>query len=665
MSPPVATRLHVALAGQPNVGKSTVFNLLTGLRQHVGNWPGKTVEQKIGVHQHGKVTLDLVDLPGTYSLTANSPEELIAREYLLTQRPDVIVAVVDAAVLERSLYLVAELVQVGLPLVVGLNMIDVATQNGTHIDTRALSEMLGAPVIDLIAAKNAGVDRLIDEAIRIAGEPARSIAPLALRSELAAAVSQIEQLIAPVLPESYPPNWAALKLLESDAAILQQVRDRILPGDWTVLDKVLRDHADAAMLIAGARYAWIAQAVRVSVTRKITGSMTLTARLDRLTTHPLWGPGILAAILAALFGLTYVIGSPIQEWLESTVMGSLSNTASLLLVNAPAWLRGLIVDGAIGGAGTVLTFVPILMIFFAGMALLEDVGYMARAAYLMDGCMRLMGLHGKSFLPLFLGFGCNVPSIMGTRVIESDKARLLSIVLAPLVPCTARMAVVAFLTPAFFGSAAPFVAFGLVLLNLLVLAVVGAIVSRTVLKDGQSAFIMELPLYHQPKPRSIALIVWQRTLGFVRHAGTAILIMSLVVWALAYFPNGNVDTSWLGQIGRGLAPLGALMGLSWKLLIALLASFVAKENSIAVLGVLFGAADNHAQLASILSSAITPIAALSFLAVQLLFIPCASTVAVIRKETQSWRWTLFSIGLLALISFGAGIAIFQAARLFA
>lgn len=662
---PLATRIHVALAGQPNVGKSTVFNLLTGLNQHVGNWPGKTVEQKVGVHQQGAITLDLVDLPGTYSLTANSPEELIAREYLLTARPDVIVAIVDAAILERSLYLVAELMHLGLPLVVGLNMIDVATQNGLHIDTHLLSAALGVPVIDLIAAKNFGVDRLVDEVIRAANDPIKLPTPPVLRPELETAIAQVEERIVPAWPEAYPLNWVAVKMLEGDAAIAQQLHDRMLPADWTALDTVLHTHTDAALAIAGARYEWIAQAVRTAVMRSQSGSMTLTARLDRIATHPLWGLGVLAASLALLFGVTYAISSPIQAWLESTVIDGLSGAATALLTSAPAWLRGLIVDGVIGGTGTVLTFAPILLVFFAGMALLEDVGYMARAAYLMDSFMRLMGLHGKSFLPLFLGFGCNVPSVMGTRVIESHKARLLSIVLAPLVPCTARMTVVVFMASAFFGRAAPLVAFGLVMLNLLVLSVVGVLLSRTLLKDGQSAFIMELPLYHRPQLRSVALIVWRRTIGFVQHAGTAILIMSIIVWALAYFPNGIVETSWLGSIGRSLMPLGALMGLSWQLLIALLASFVAKENSIAILGVLFGTANSQVQLASVLSTAITPLAALSFLIVQLLFIPCASTVATIRKETQSWKWTLFSVGLLAVVSFGMGIGVYQIARLFA
>jgi ferrous iron transport protein B len=304
-----------------------------------------------------------------------------------------------------------------------------------------------------------------------------------------------------------------------------------------------------------------------------------------------------------------------------------------------------------------------LIIFFAGMAVLEDIGYMARAAYLMDGFMRTMGLHGKSFLPLFLGFGCNVPSVAGTRVIEAPKARLLTIILMPLVPCTARMAVVAFMTPAFFGAAAPMVAMGLLALNLTLLAMVGVILSRTILKGEGSAFIMELPWYHRPNVRTIGLSVWQRTIGFVKHAGTLILLMSLIVWALSAIPTGHVETSLLSGLGHWLSPIGSLMGLSWQMMVALLASFVAKENSIATLGILFAAGESQANLATMLSTTIVPAAALSFLVVQLLFIPCVATVGAIKQETRSWKWTLFTIGLLAIVSLGMSIVVFQVARL--
>ena len=399
--------------------------------------------------------------------------------------------------------------------------------------------------------------------------------------------------------------------------------------------------------------------MKAAVIRRPTASAMLTARIDRAATHPVWGLGVLAGILGLLFLLTYTIGAPLQEWLDVNIIHRLAQAASTLLANAPAWLQSFVIDGVLGGVGTVLTFAPILIIFFAGLAILEDVGYMARAAYMMDGFMRLMGLHGKSFLPLFLGFGCNVPSVAGTRVIEAPKARLLTILIMPLVPCTARLAVVAFMTPVFFGLAAPIVALGLVLLSLVVVGIVGAMLNRTILKGERSAFIMELPLYHRPNGRTIGLLVWQRTIGFVKHAGTLILLMTIVIWALAHIPTGNIETSILGSIGKALEPIGAQLGLSWQLLVALLASFIAKENSIATLGILYGTGDDSATLAATLGTVIAPAAALSFLVVQLLFIPCAATVGAIRQETRSWKWTLFTLAMLAVISVGVGWVVYQ------
>jgi ferrous iron transport protein B len=342
------------------------------------------------------------------------------------------------------------------------------------------------------------------------------------------------------------------------------------------------------------------------------------------------------------------------------VVGGLAKAASELLTGAPAWLQGLVVDGAIGGAGTVITFLPILVIFFAVLALLEDIGYMARAAYVMDRFMHLMGLHGKSFMPLFLGFGCNVPAVMGARIIDSRRARLLTILLAPLVPCAARMTVIVFIAPIFFGRAAVVVAWGLIAMSLVVLAVVGLLINRWVLKGERAAFIMELPLYHRPNLRTIGIQVWQNSAEFLKKAGTLILIMSIVIWALSTLPNGDIQTSYLASVGKALAPIGALMGLEWEMVVALMASFVAKENSIAAMGILFGSGEG-AGLDVALSSVLTAPAALAFLVVQMLFIPCVATVAAIKQETRSWGWTAFSLGLLLALSLAGGILAYRLA----
>jgi ferrous iron transport protein B len=324
----------------------------------------------------------------------------------------------------------------------------------------------------------------------------------------------------------------------------------------------------------------------------------------------------------------------------------------------------LLAEGVLGGAGIVITFVPILAVFFTVLALLEDTGYLARAAYVMDRAMHALGLHGKSFLPLFLGFGCNVPAVMGARVIESQSGRLLTILLAPLVPCSGRLAVLAFLTPVFFGRDAFAFALGLVAVNLLVLVLVGILLNRTLFRGQQAAFIMELPLYHAPSARTIGLFAWQNVLAFLRRAGTLILLVSVAVWALARFPGPAVEGSYLAQVGQWLTPLGQLMGMDWRLLVALLSSFIAKENAIATLGILYASEESVHGLAATLAAAVPPAAGLAFLVVTMLFIPCVATVAVMRQETRSWRWTLFSVLLLLAIALAAGICVYQAAKWF-
>ena len=663
---PEQTRLEVgmpllALAGQPNMGKSTLFNLLTGLNQHVGNWPGKTVERREGHFDLNGRPVRLVDLPGTYSLTANSPEEVIAREFILQENPDLVIAVVSAANLERSLYLVAELAALDAPLVVALNMMDVAEQEGFRVEPHVLEAALGVPVVPMVASRAVGVRELLQVAERVLnGEQTTALRPPEVRADHRQILTQIEAQIAPHVPVPYPSSWMALKLLEGDAEVTRTMQAALPPEKWEAVHDLLRAHDDAFLAVASGRYEWIGRMMRAAVTRPRVGQIGLTERLDRWAAHPFWGLIILAGILGLVFWLTFAVGAPLQAWLEEKSVAPLSGLAAETLMEAPFWLRGLVGDGLIGGVGSVLTFLPILVIFFAAFALLEDVGYLARAAYVMDNLMHLMGLHGKSFLPLFLGFGCNVPAVMGTRVIDSRPARLLTILIAPFVPCTARMAVIAFLAPAFFGPAALWVTWGLVLTSLLTLVASGALLNRVIFKGQRSAFIMEMPLYHLPNVRTIGLLVWQRSLAFVKKAGTAILVMAILVWALSYLPNGDLNSSYLTRFGRSLEPLGRWMGFEWRLMVALLTSFPAKENAIATLGVLFGVSP-EAGLTDLLKASYSPAVALSFLVVTVLFIPCMATVAVTRQETNSWRWTLLSVALPLVLSFAAGALVYHAA----
>jgi len=656
---PEKRTISVALAGQPNVGKTTVFNMMTGLSQHVGNWPGKTVERKEGTFTLNNNRYRLIDLPGTYSLSANSPEEVIARDFIITERPDVVIAIINAASLERTLYLVAELLPLPVPLVIGLNMMDVAQQERFEIAPQVLEAALRVPVVPMVASKNQGVRELFDAVDEIVQHP-EDYAPNIpeIRSDHREVLAELEDLIQDVVPTPYPHDWVALKLFEGDQVITDMIQESLPPNKWEAVHDILIKHDDGMMAVASGRYEWIGRMTRAAMKHPSVGQIGLTERLDRVLAHPLWGTGALLVVLGVVFWLTYTVAAPIQSWLEYLI-GGLGDFLAGLLVGAPLWLQSLVIDGILGGAGTVITFVPILLIFFAAMGVLEDTGYMARAAYVMDRFMHLMGLHGRSFMPLFLGFGCNVPAVIGTRVIGSYRARILTIMLAPLVPCIARMAVVAFLVPAFFGSAAALVSWGLVVLSLIALAVAGVIINRWVLRGERVAFIMELPLYHVPNKRTIGLLVWHNMLSFLQKAATVIVVASIIIWALSYFPGPGIENSYMAAVGRMLEPIGQLIGLNWQLMVALLASIAAKENSIATLGVLYGTGGEE-NLAATLSRAIPSASALAFLVVYMLFVPCIATIAVVKQEA-GWKWAGLNVAFLFVISVVMGGIVYNIA----
>jgi ferrous iron transport protein B len=657
--------ITIALEGQPNVGKSTVFNVLTGLSQHVGNWPGKTVEQKRGEFTHDERKIQLVDLPGTYSLTANSDEERIARDFIICERPDVVIVITNATALECNFYLLAELLMLPVPLVVGINMMDVAESNGIHIETHVLAAALGVHVEPLVASKNRGVHELLEAAIRLAENPTLF---MPTRPEIGAEHHQVlidvQACLMGQVPPPYPVDWVAVKLLEGDIQITELIQHSA-PEAWDKIHPILLQHEDAYLDIASGRYEWIGRMIRAAIWRPKAGVITVTDRVDKVATHPFWGILLLIGIFGLVFWLTYSIAMPIVNWLAKGFIAPISEWLRGELSSSPAWFSGLVIDGIINGAGTVFTFLPILVIFFAALGILEDIGYMARSAYVTDRYMHWMGLHGRSFLPLFLGFGCNVPGVMGSRIVEDRRARLLTIMLTPLVPCSGRLAVLTFLAPALFGNNTVFVIAGLVAFNLIVLMITGITIHRVVYKDEHIAFIMEMPLYHHPNLRTISLFVWLNTLAFIRKAGSIIVFVSAIVWVLSWLPNGEIQSSLLATVGRSFEPLGRWMGLGdWRLIVALLTSFVAKENTIATLGVLFGSNSTAMGLAAQVALVLTFPAALAFLVVQMTFIPCVATVAVIKQETGAWRYAFHNLGLLLVISLVSGIIVYQIARFF-
>ena len=649
----------LALAGQPNVGKSTIFNILTGLSQHVGNWPGKTVEKKEGVHVSGSTRVRIVDLPGTYNLTSFSDEERITRDFIIKEHPDAIILLMNAAAMERSLYLLSELLLLGPPVIAAVNMMDVAEKQGIKIDTEALEKKLGIPVVPMIATRNKGIDKLFSRAIELVeGKIFYNPHVPDISADHRDLFDALAQLMAPYIPLGYPLPWITTKIMEGDTEMWDMMSSLIPEDVWSAVQAELSTHEDSLRSVVGGRYDWIEEITRHTVSRLRIGQVVMTDRIDHILTQPRFGIPVLLGILGFVFSLTYLIGSPLQGLMEHGI-GVLSRWLEPMLSFIPLWSQRLILDGVLGGAGYVITFLPILLIFFAAMAFLEDVGYMARAAFVMDRFMHLIGLHGKSFIPMCLGFGCNVPAVLGSRIIESPRAKLLTIFLAPFIPCTARIAVLIFITTALFGSKAPLIALTLLSLNMILLGLAGMTIKHTVLKEEAMPFIMELPLYHVPDPKTITMTAYANLISFIKRAGTIILAMSIVIWFFSYFPHGNVETSLLAMAGRWIEPLGAPLGLDWKMITALFSSLVAKEISLATLGILYGVGEEG--IRSSLKELIPIASALSFLAVQMLFLPCVATISVMKTEMENIKWFLSSLLGTLLLSYMGGIIVYRLA----
>ena len=657
--PPIEKEIFVALAGQPNVGKSTVFNIITGLSQHVGNWPGKTIEKKEGFHRSQNTLIRIVDLPGTYSLTAFSEEERVAREFIIKEKPDLVILVLNAAALERSLYLLSEVLLLNRPVIVALNMLDVASQQGIQIDTRALQDSLGVPVVPMIAKRNSGIKELVAQINAFAAGDLKLNPRLPeVSADHMLVYQKILGQVQPYCRVPYTPEWLTIKLMEGDPDVTQQMKAQLPPDSWKEILALFIKHEDSLHAVVNGRYDWIELMTRAAVSRFKMGQVVLTDRIDHILTRPLFGIPILLGVMAVVFFLTYSIGIPVQKWLDSLIH-QFAHWCEPLFSGLPVWFKGLFINGIIGGSGSVITFLPILIIFFVIMALLEDVGYMARAAFVMDRIMHLVGLHGKSFIPMCLGFGCNVPAVLGARIIETRKARMITLLLIPFVPCTARLAVLTLVSAAIFGPKAPYVSWSILSLNIVALGIAGIFVNKIVWKQD-APFIMELPIYHRPDLRTIIMVVWSRTISFVRKAGTVILGVAILIWLLSYYPSGIVEESWLATLGKLLEPVGNPLGLSWKMIAALLTGLVAKENVVATLGVLYSVGEEG--LMHVLPQVMSHASAAAFLVVMMLFIPCAGTIAVLKQEMNSNKWFYSTIILTLLASYMGGMIAYNVVK---
>jgi ferrous iron transport protein B len=686
----------IALAGNPNSGKSTLFNALTGLRQKVGNYPGVTVEKKTGRFRglHGEV-MDLLDLPGTYSLQTRSPDEEVCRDVLLGRcadvaPPEVIICVVDATNLDRNLYLVVQLAELNIPLVLALNMVDMAERRDIRIDAALLEKELGIPVVPCVASSGIGLP-----GIKLRLDKANRHAPR-FRAPMPDAIAEEAELLAeelmsgPELLSAGPAYSEALLLLSLDNETELRAlapREDLASVARDARRRLTEQGIDPASAIIEARYAWIQRVCVDAVRTPAEHSATISDRIDNVLTHRVWGWVALAATFGLMFFCIFTVATYPMDWINSGT-DWLGNWVRAVM---PAGdLRSLITDGVIAGVGGVVVFLPQILILFFFLGLLEDTGYMARAAFIMDRVMSRVGLHGKSFIPLLSSFACAIPGIMATRTIESKKDRLVTILIAPLIGCSARLPVYSLLIAAMVSSeqvpslVKAGIMLGMYFFGIIVAFAMAKLFKSTMLKNETPLLLLELPPYRAPQLKTIALRMWERAGIFLRRAGTVILAISIVLWALASYPkpaNPNatrgeaLSTSMAGQIGHAIEPVIKPLGYDWKIGIGLLTSFAAREAFVGTMAVVYNVGDDSANSPSLRnalrdqknadgSPVFTPLVCVSLMVYYALAMQCMSTVAIVRRETNSWRWPLFQVAYMTSLAYGAALLVYQVGSFF-
>lgn len=767
--------LTVALAGNPNCGKTTIFNNLTGARQHVGNYPGVTVERREGFRKFDGKDILMVDLPGTYSLTAQSLDEIVARNVIIDEKPDIIVNILDASNLERNLYLAVQLLELERPVILGLNMADVAEDMGVVIDDAALSRKLDIPVVRMVGNRNRGTTELLEVVSKTAKADDNRAFRIDYGADIEAKIEAITEALASLTEAKYPLRWLAVRLLEDDQNVRAKLKD--IAGGQKVLAMVDNCQAELALLfeddldavMAQMRYRFAGEVCREIIVSERDDEQTISDKIDNVLTHRIFGLPIFFGIVWLLFNIVFTVGAYPQGWMEDG-FALLGKTISANMADGD--LKSLIVDGIIGGVGTVLTFLPNILLLFFGISLLEDSGYMSRAAFLMDRVMRSVGLHGKSFIPLLLGFGCSVPAIMGTRTLENPRDRMVTILVAPLMSCSARLPVYTLLTGAFFSEAIA----GTVLFSVyffgIVLAVGMAMIFRKWLFPGDvEPFVMEMSPYHLPTLRSMLTHMWERSALYLKKAGTLILAASILVWFMTSYPsdvtyskdfdaaktqaselfeaqassqvlqplgiekleddadlaamvaelreageksednevleqtnavniaeeegtelsktalastyialagdyNSEIDrldkeqaseklsNSYAGRLGHFMEPAIKPLGFDWKIGVGLVSAVAAKEVLVSTLGAIYSVGGDENDFTALQDSlhadaGLTPLAAYSLMIFTLIYSPCLAALSVIRRETNSWKWTSFTFVYSTALAWVISFAIFQ------
>lgn len=687
--------INIALIGNPNCGKTSLFNIASGAQEHVGNYSGVTVDAKTGVFKHNGYVFNIIDLPGTYSLSAYSPEERYVRKYLRENNPDVIVNVVDGSNLERNLYLTTELIDMDYPMVIALNMFDEMRNSGVVFDYEAFGKMIGVPVVPTVSRSGEGIGELFDTIISVyeRRNPIVRHVHVRLSQDLENALTDIKDAIKAdkTVSQHYSPRYLAIKLLEGDKEAeeaLQKtaVGDSVLEMRDRKIGELERQHPDEdiSSMIAGEKYGFIAGALAETMQKNETAKVDTTHIIDALVTNRLFGFPIFMLIMFFIFWVTFFIGSYPQEWIELGVEW-LAGIVNEHMAEGP--LKDMLANGVIGGVGGVIVFLPNILILFFFISFMEDSGYMARAAFIMDRIMHKIGLHGKSFIPLVMGFGCNVPAVMAARAIESRSSRAITVLITPFMSCSARLPIYVLLIGTFFEAHAALVFLGMYVLGVAVAAVTARMLRRLFFKKDETPFVMELPPYRVPTMKTSLRHMWGKGKEYLNKMGGIILLASIIVWALNYFPlrdepaGGQADAatlmadneidpehdSYLEMIGKTVNPVLAPLGFSWRATVAAIAGVPAKEIVVSTLGVLYTGSDEATEkaLSARISSPVDGVSApdfnranaLSFMIFILLYCPCVATIVAIVKETRSIGYGLFTIvyntAAAWLLAFGA------------
>lgn len=670
--------VKIALAGNPNCGKTTLFNALTGSNQFVGNWPGVTVEKKEGKLKGNKDVI-IMDLPGIYSLSPYTLEEVVARNYLINDRPDVILNIVDGTNIERNLYLTTQLLELGIPVVMAVNMIDLVNKNGDKISLQKLSQSLGCEAVEISALKGTGVMEAANKAVALAGKAAQPVAHK-FDEKVENAISDVSALLSGVAEEQK--RFFAVKLLEKDNKIAEQMSSvPNVDSQIKALEEAFDD--DTETIITNERYVYISNIIKDCVAKNKKNAMTTSDKIDRIVTNRWLALPIFAVVMFIVYYVSVTtVGAFVTDWTNDVLFGEIIPPAIesvLTSIGCADWLSGLILDGIVAGVGAVLGFVPQMLVLFIFLAFLESCGYMARIAFIMDRIFRKFGLSGKSFIPMLIGSGCGVPGVMASRTIENDRDRKMTIMTTTFVPCGAKLPIIALIAGAFFDNAG-WVAWSAYFVGIAAIICSGIILKKTKMFAGDPApFVMELPAYHMPTVGAVLRSMWERGWSFIKKAGTIILLSTIILWFLMSFgwEEGfgmveELNNSILAKIGSGIAwifaPLGWTQGgEGWKMAVAAVTGLIAKENVVATFGMLYGfaeVAEDGAEVWGNLAAVMTPVAAYGFLAFNLLCAPCFAAMGAIKREMNNTKWFWFAIGYQCLLAYVVAMVIYQLGTLF-